>query len=553
MYYVDNLGDTVTELLNEGTETIYSSVSYTLGANQEHLILNAATAINGTGNELANSLYAGAGNNVIDGGLGTDTVFYSTASAGVTVSLALSTAQATGASGNDTLLNIENLTGSNFNDILTGSGGGNAINGGAGADTMAGGLGNDAYYIDNAGDVVTELLNEGADTVYFYLNQHTTLGDNLENLYLFGTGAVNGTGNALNNVLHAGAGNNVLDGAVGNDTVSYAYATSGVTVSLAVVGMQVTGGSGSDTLIGFENLNGGSYNDMLMGDVTNNALNGSTGADTMVGGLGNDAYYVDNVGDVVTELANEGTGDLVYSSISYTLGATLENLYLTGVAVTNATGNDLNNVVYGHANTAANVLTGGLGNDTYYVSTGDTVVENLNAGTDIVVTYVNFALGANTENLSAGVVTDLQLTGNALNNVITGNAGEDGLSGGDGNDTLIGGAGVDTLTGGLGADVFDFNLVTESGVGITARDLIADFLAGTDRIDLVNIDANAVTAGDQAFAFIGTGAFTAAGQLRFSFDGANTLVQGNIDAALGADFEILLTGNQTLLAANFVL
>jgi serralysin len=553
VYYVDNVADVVTELVNEGTDTIYSSVSYTLGANQEHLVLNAATAIHGTGNELGNNLHAGAGDNVIDGGLGADTVFYSTATAGVTVSLALSTAQATGASGNDTLLNIENLTGSNHNDILTGNALGNLINGGAGADMMRGGLGNDGYYIDNVGDTVTELLNEGTDTVYYYLNQHTTLGDNLENLYLFGTGAVNGTGNALNNAFYAGAGNNVLDGGLGNDTASYAYATSGVTVSLAVVGVQATGGSGSDTLIGFENLTGGSYNDTLTGDTTNNVLNGSTGADRMIGGMGNDSYYVDNAGDVVTELTNEGTGDLVYSSISYTLGATVENLYLTGTAAINATGNDVNNVMYGHANTAANVLSGGLGNDTYYASTGDTVVENLNAGTDTVVAYVNFALSANTENLTAGVVTDLQLTGNALNNVIAGNAGKDALSGGDGNDTLIGAAGVDTLTGGLGADVFDFNLVTESGVGITARDLIADFLAGTDRIDLATVDANTVTAGDQAFAFIGTGAFTAAGQLRFGFDGTNTLVQGNVDAVLGADFEILLTGNQALSAANFVL
>ena len=552
VYYVDNLGDTVTELLNEGTETIYSSVSYTLGVNQEHLVLNAATAINGTGNDLANAIYAGAGNNVIDGGLGADTATYTQASAGVVVSLALNTAQATGGSGSDTLLNIENLNGSSFNDTLIGNTGANLLNGYTGADTMVGGLGNDAYYIDNAGDSITELLNEGVDNVYFYLNQNTTLGEHLENLYLFGTGAVNGTGNALNNVVYAGAGNNVMDGGAGVDTVSYAYATSAVALSLAVAGAQATGGSASDTLIGFEHLNGSAYNDTLVGDATNNVLNGSTGADTMTGGLGNDSYYVDSVGDVVIELANEGS-DLVYSSMGYTLGATVENLYLIGAVAVGATGNDVNNILYGHANTAANVLSGGLGNDTYYVSTGDSVVENLNAGTDTVVAYVNFALGANAENLTAGVTTDLQLTGNALNNVITGNAGKDGLGGGDGNDTLVGGAGADTLTGGLGADVFDFNLVTESGVGITARDLITDFLVGTDRIDLVNIDANVATAGDQAFAFIGAGAFTGAGQLRFSFDGTNTLVQGNIDAALGVDFEILLMGNHTLAAANFVL
>jgi Ca2+-binding RTX toxin-like protein len=126
-------------------------------------------------------------------------------------------------------------------------------------------------------------------------------------------------------------------------------------------------------------------------------------------------------------------------------------------------------------------------------------------------------------------------------------------AGGAENDLLRGGAGKDTLTGGTGADVFDFNLIAESGVGVSVYDVIIDFLVGTDRIDLQNIDANSATVGDQAFAFIGTDLFSSAGQLRYSFDGTNTPVQGNIDAALGSDFEILLTGNVTLVATNFIL
>jgi Ca2+-binding RTX toxin-like protein len=489
-YVLDSASDTVAEALNEGVDTLVANHTRTLGANQENLTLSGTAAINATGNELANTLIGNSANNVLTGGLG--------------------------------------------------------------ADAMNGGAGNDVYYVDNIGDMVVEGLNEGTDTVYSTLSY--TLGVNQEHVVLTGSAAVNATGNESANNLYSNAGNNTLDGGAGVDQAVYNQVAAGVTVSLAVTGAQNTGAaSGTDTLVNIESLYGSAYNDTLTGNAGANVLNGYLGADAMSGGAGDDAYYVDNVGDVVTELVNEGAADLVYSTIGLTLGANVERLYLTGTAAVNATGNELNNVLYGHANTAANVLTGGAGNDTYYVAAGDTVVEALGAGTDSVGAYVDYTLSANVENLSASVTTGLRLTGNELANTITGNAGADTLDGGLGNDVLIGGVGNDALTGGAGADIFDFNLIAETGVGATAYDVVADFLAGTDRVDLVGIDANAATAGDQAFAFMGTGAFTGAGQLRYSFDGTNTLVQGNIDAALGADFEILLTGNHTLVASDFML
>ena len=153
----------------------------------------------------------------------------------------------------------------------------------------------------------------------------------------------------------------------------------------------------------------------------------------------------------MTELTNEGT-DTVQSSVTYTLAANVENLTLTGTTAINGTGNTLDNVLIG--NSAANTLTGGAGNDTYVVSTGDTVVEAANAGTDTVQSDVTQTLAANVENLTLTGTTAINGTGNTLDNVLTGNSAANTLTGGTGNDTLNGGAGADTLVGGTGNDTY---------------------------------------------------------------------------------------------------
>jgi Ca2+-binding RTX toxin-like protein len=191
----------------------------------------------------------------------------------------------------------------------------------------------------------------------------------------------------------------------------------------------------------------------------------------------------------------------VSSGASRTLAASEQHLVLTGEGAINGTGNALENRLTG--NTAANVLDGGAGaddmlggkgNDTYVVeNVGDKVTELANEGLDTVQASVNYALGANVENLiltgsaaisGTGNALDNKIVGNAANNVLAGGAGADNLDGGAGNDRLIGGTGNDRLEGGAGEDtavltgVFaDYRVTTSNGVATIAA------LKGTDGTD----------------------------------------------------------------------
>jgi Ca2+-binding RTX toxin-like protein len=244
-YLVDSSGDVVTELANAGTDTVRSSVSYTLGVNIENLVLNGTTDINGTGNSA--------------------------------------------------------------NNIIAGNSGNNTLDGGTGIDTMAGAAGDDTYLVDNPTDLVTEAVDEGIDTVRSSASY--ALGSNIENLILTGSGAVNATGNSLDNT--------------------------------------------------------------ITGNASNNTLDGGAGVDTMAGGGGNDTYLVDNFADHVNEGFGAGT-DTILSSSSYTLGANIENLILTDTSAINATGNSLDNIIAGSTGdnildggAGVDILTGQGGADTF--------------------------------------------------------------------------------------------------------------------------------------------------------------------------------------------
>ncbi len=291
-YVVDDTSDVVTELAGEGTDLVQSTVTYTLTGNVENLELTGSAPINGTGNTLANLLIGNTADNTLSGGAGADTM--------------------AGGAGNDTL------------------------DGGAGNDTMVGGAGNDTYVVNVATDVVTELANEGSDTVLSGVTY--TLSAAVENLTLTGTSALRGTGNALNNVLTGNSAVNTLTGGLGDDT--YVVTTGDITTEAANAGTDTVLSSATWTLAtnlenvvltGTGNINatGNTVANVLTGNPGNNAINGAAGADTMIGGAGNDTYTVDNALDVITEFAGEGT-DAVSSGVSYTLSANVENLTLTG-------------------------------------------------------------------------------------------------------------------------------------------------------------------------------------------------------------------------------
>ena len=455
---------------------------------------------------------------------------------------------------------IENVIGGAGNDQLIGNDANNTLDGGAGNDTMTGGAGSDIYYVRNAGDQVIETdatAAGGNDYVLSTISAYT-LPVNVERGRIASSGTANLTGNSLNNVLYAGRGNNLLSGGTGTDTVSYSYGTSGtvgVTVNLSLTTAQATGGSGNDTLISIESLigssaadalTGNSGNNVLSGGAGNDTLNGGAGNDILLGGAGNDLYFVSDTGDRVFETTTTSSGldaggtDLVRSSVSWTLGDYIENLYLTGSGAINGTGNSLNNLVY--ASSGNNVLSGGAGTDTLAYSTATTGVT-----VSLAVTTAQNTHGSGTDTISGFE----RLIGSNFNDTLVGSSGANVINGLAGNDVLLGGAGQDLLYGGTGNDVFDFNATGESGLTSTTWDVIMDFTAGQDRIDLSGIDANTATTANDAFTTLlaSSATFTAAGQLRFT----NGMLYANTDADSSAEFALKLNGITSLAIGSIIL
>jgi Ca2+-binding RTX toxin-like protein len=366
-----------------------------------------------------------------------------------------------------------NLTGNSGDNRLVGNAGNDILNGGFGADIMDGGAGNDTYYVDNAGDTVVESSTNGTDTVYASAS-YSASGQFVENIYITGTDNIGVTGNSLNNILLGNSGNNTLNGGSGADTMNggagndtYIVDNSGdIVIEGATGSTDAIYASSSFSingtyienlfLTGTSNLNasGNGYNNLLVGNDGNNTLNGSIGADIMNGGAGNDTYIVDNAGDIVIEGATGGS-DTIYASSSYSINSTyIENLFLTGNGNVNASGNSYDNLLVG--NDGNNTLNGSTGADTMNGGNGnDTyIVDNVND------TVIEGASGG-TDTIYASIsyslggryVESLFLTGTANINA-TGNSGDNLLVGNKVGNVMNGGEGADTMNGGLGNDTY---------------------------------------------------------------------------------------------------
>jgi Ca2+-binding RTX toxin-like protein len=388
-----------------------------------------------------------------------------------------------GGGGNDVIL------GFNANDYLVGGGGNDVIVGVGGDDVI---IGDKAWDDNSTGDANTSagadflLGREGNDTIFAGGGANYVDGGTGNDLITGGSGAELLQGGMGDDTISALGGNDVLYGGTAvssvqasfvtaaNGSTSYSYDFNGITgAAQSATATYFSFGTAAETNTGNDYLDGGDGddtiygqdgNDTLIGGAGNDFLIGGSGNDVMRGGAGDDTYEVTEAGDTIIEASGEGN-DTIFSYLSYTLGADIENIRLVGGAL-NATGNSLDNMVVGNA--MNNVLIGGAGNDVMVGSTGDDayevtengdiVYEAAGEGNDTVYSYADtYQMSLNVENLylvggakvglgSAG--NDL-IVGNAQNNIINGNAGNDTMTGGAGIDQfwhLGSGAGLDTIT-----------------------------------------------------------------------------------------------------------
>ena len=288
IYFVDNAGDSVNESVGEGNDTVFSTAHFALSANVENLVLQGGADLQGYGNGLANAIFGNSGNNLLDGG--------------------------------------------------------------AGADSMSGGAGNDIYFVDNAGDVVTESAGQGNEAVFASINYGLTA--NVETLVLQGGADLQGFGNGLANSIFGNTGNNLIDGGVGADSMSGGAGDDIYFVDNAGDAVNESAGQGNDAVFASINygltanvetlvLQGGAdlqglgngLANSLFGNSGNNTLDGQGGADSLTGNAGDDTF-VFNVGeangDTVVDFAGNGAGGVnSLHFVGYGAGASFTNIDAT--------------------------------------------------------------------------------------------------------------------------------------------------------------------------------------------------------------------------------
>jgi Ca2+-binding RTX toxin-like protein len=558
----------------------------------------------GDGNDVLNG---GAGADMIDGGDGIDLATFADNAHPVRVILgepgtqgqATSTIPASRGrlTETDTLINIENVTGSAFSDGFAGNSAHNVIHGGlgndafafsAGSDILDGDGGSDTLNLSNLSATAHVLLAssvsvDGTSGTTTLVEMENVIGTTADDFITGTTGDNRIAGGLGNDLLDGGKGADLLDGGSGLDTVSYSASNAAVTVVLDDADLHTlseasSGDAAGDVLIAIENLSGSNFDDTLTGNSGANLIQGAGGndrifglggGDRLLGGAGDDllnggeggdvidggdgadeATFADNAQSVNVVLGEPGTEGQARSTISSGVISFTETDTL--ISIENVTGSAFADSFTG--NSAHNVIHGGLGDDTFFFTAGSDILDG-DGGAD-TLNLGNLATGASVLLASsvsvktfAGATTLIDMEnviGTTVDDLITGTAGDNSITGGLGNDRM---------TGNGGSDTFVFRSAAEMGAtGSEPHDIITDFSAG-DRIDLHLIDADLGSDGDQAFTFIGDSAFGGeAGELRAKLGNqGNMNLTVDIDGDGHADGRIQLDGVTSIDASSFVL
>jgi Ca2+-binding RTX toxin-like protein len=485
---------------------------------------------------------------------------------------------------------IEGLGG---DDVINTGSGADLLDGGTGADTMRGGSENDLYLVDSAGDLVEEEPGDGTDEVRTSLAVYSLLGTEIENLSASSDVAHDFRGSTRGNVVTGGKGNDLIDlrdggddralGGEGNDLLYFGAALTGADVA--------DGGAGRDALVLQGNVTAVLSETNLVGI---ESISIQSGANTRFGDTANHFYDY----GVTTADGNVAAGDqLIVNAQSlregedFTFDGSAESdgrfLIYGGHGTDDLTGGNGADVFFfeGSRWGTMDKVDGGAGRDALVISGGSgltriafgpdalTGIESISLNNryatdpsqspsyELLLHEGNVAPGAtlivNGSSLPAGQV--VKLDGSAVQAghlVLFGGGGHDTLTGGDGNDVILGGRGADGVTGGAGADTFRYDAALDSVAGLP--DTIGDFQTGLDRIDLGRIDANTHSDGDQAFAWIGSNAFSArgaasAGELRVFDENGYQRIEGDTDGDGFADLVIVLQiGTAPLVQGDFL-
>ncbi|HEX8194056.1 MAG TPA: calcium-binding protein [Allosphingosinicella sp.] len=515
-----------------------------------------------------------------------------------------------GTGGPDTLNGTtgrDSISGGDGNDTITASAGDDRLDGGTGADAMNGGGGNDVFIVDDAGDQVVEAAGDGTDEVHAALASYT-LTANVENLRATTDIAHDFRGNGGNNIIVGAAGNDVIRGQDGGDDLLFGVGgvDSFYMGGAFGTGDFIDGGDNRDSLI----LQGNYPSLTLTWDITGGSsianiegISLISGTSTQYGQSGTSLYSYDLTlvdGNVAAGALMKVNGFNLQAGENFTLDASAETdaplQVFAGFGKDSFTGGQQGDAfIFGHDGrfAAGDSVNGGDGYDVVYLR-GDYTIDFNAAGFENALTNVEsiaILTSANNEFAGGGdgdfdyAVTwaDALLAAGATFTVnasrlqahetfafdgatetngvlrIFGGAAADVLTGGGGADQLHGGGGADVLTGGGGADLFRYSLMSDSTAN--AKDVVNGFVAGIDKIDLNRVDARgATTDSNEAFAFIGANAFSAAGpggpgELR-AFNVADDVwqVEGDVNGDGVADIviEVHVEAGQPLTAADFI-